>query len=133
MYRILKFACALAIPLVMIFTTIACSSDDDEPSANKREVVYTITGNYTGTVFKVSYITANGGATQESITTLPWTKEITYLSTVAAATMTVAGAGGTAGQTITLKVVSGGKEISSSPATADAGGSIVVAAPSIVF
>lgn len=122
---------SLVILAGFMFTGISCS-DDDSPSATSRKVTFEVTGNFTGAL-STTFITASGGGTTESITSLPWSKEIEYESSVPSASMSIVGAGGTSGQTLTLKVLAGGKQISSTPAVATASGTISVSAPSLIF
>ena len=113
---------------------ISCGGGDDNgPSGgNAREVKYEVTGNYTG-IINTSYTTANGGSTFEVINAIPWTKQITYLNTTSASIITLSGSDGTVGQTIVLKVYSGGELVSSSPATAGPQGQITVTSPVLLF
>lgn len=113
---------------------ISCGGDDDNgPSGgNAREVKYEVSGNYSG-IINTSYSTVNGGSTFEVINALPWTKQITYLSTINTSIMTLSGSDGTAGETIVLKVYSGGELVSTSPATAGPQGQIAVTSPVLLF
>ena len=81
----------------------------------------------------VTYITASGGATNEPIPALPWTKSITYQSTVSGTTITIGGAGGIAGQTLKVKVFAGGSLVSETQGVATSAGVIVIASPSYIF
>jgi hypothetical protein len=110
---------------------ISSCNDDDAP-AKSRDIRFEISGNFTGDL-NVTFITASGGGTTEDIPSLPWVKSITYASTVASTALTVAGGGGVAGQTITLKVFAGGNEVSSTPAVANSNGIVVLTAPPYIF
>lgn len=110
----------------------ASCSKDKESNGNSRQIKYEITGNFTGSL-TAAFSTANGGQTAESVSGLPWTKEINYEASVSNAAMGVAGAGGVAGQTITVKVYSGGSLKSTTPATASSSGGINVVPPGIEF
>jgi hypothetical protein len=108
------------------------SCNDDDAPAKSRDIRFEVSGNFTGDL-NVTFITASGGGTSEDITALPWVKSITYASTVPSTAITVAGGGGVAGQTITLKVFAGGDEVSSTPATANSNGIVAVTAPPYIF
>lgn len=106
--------------LVLIFS-FSCSKDEDNNN-NSRVVTFELSGNFTGVKF-ASYTTATGGTANESVATLPWTKEITYNNSVTAAAFAVSGNGGTAGQQVTLVIKKGGVVTSTTTATADNAGS----------
>ena len=110
----------------------ACSDDDGGGKSGSREVKFEVTGNFTGEMSAV-FLTASGGGTTESINTLPWSKTITYESSVPTTQIGVAGAGGNFGETLTVKVIVGGSEKSSTPGTATNSGSISVSAPAYAF
>ena len=81
-----------------------------------------------------AYTTPSGGTTSEQIAALPWSKEITYATTVGGASLAVTGGGGSAGQRVTLVVKRGGIQVGSPiTATADASGTFSIAAPAIIF
>lgn len=107
--------------LLVILLNFSCDKDNDNNN-NSRVVTYELTGNFTGVKF-ASYTTASGGTTNETVATLPWTKEITYNSSLNAATFAVSGNGGTTGQQVTLVIKKGGTTISTTIATADNTGS----------
>lgn len=107
--------------ILVLFLSFSCSKDKDNNN-NARVVTYELTGNYTGVRF-ASYTTATGGTANETVATLPWTKEITYNSTVTAAAFAVSGNGGTPGQQVTLVIKKGGIVTSTTTATADNAGS----------
>lgn len=119
----------LFIVFAIFFTS--CNKDDTAP-AKSREVKFDISGTFSGTL-NVTYITASGGATNESIPALPWTKSITYQSTVSGTTITIGGAGGIAGQTLKVKVFAGGSLVSETPGVATSAGVIVIASPTYIF
>lgn len=111
----------------------SCKKDKTEnPGSNSRLVKYEITGNFTGTLF-ASYTTASGGTNNEQVTSLPWSKEITYASNVTAAIIAISGNGGAAGQQVTVVVKKGGTQVSSTTATANSSGSFTQAAPVVTF
>lgn len=109
------------ILLLVLMVSYSCSKDKDNNN-NSRVVTYELTGNYTGAKF-ASYTTATGGTANETVATLPWTKEITYNSNVTAATFAISGNGGTPGQQVTLVIKKGGVVTSTTTATADNTGS----------
>lgn len=122
--------------LLLAFFCVSCSGDDNGNSGGSaqprsRNVKFEITGNFTGQV-NISYTSQSGGSTTESIT-LPWSKEITYDSSVSHASIGLIGAGGVNGQTATIKVSAGGTQVSSTPATAGTNGAMSAAAPAYSF
>ncbi len=124
-------ASTLLLSVLVLLLFSSCGGDDDGVTSS-REVKYEVTGNFSG-LLGATYITANGGGTSESITSLPWTKSLTYKSSVSATTLSAAGANGTSGQTITIKVFVGGKLESTTSGTATTTGSISVTAPTYMF
>jgi type IV secretory pathway VirB2 component (pilin) len=122
--------------IALSFLAIACNKEDsggtNPPSGNQRQVRFEVTGNYTGTL-TAAFTTASGGTTVEDITSLPWRKDITYVASVMGTGMSVGGSTGSAQQTITLKIFSGGTEVSSTPAVANSSGVISVSAPALLF
>jgi hypothetical protein len=123
----------LQVISIVIFSWLAFScSDDDSSPAKSRDIKFEVTGNFTGTL-SATYVNATGGGANESIPALPWTKTITYASTVPSTALSVGATGGLAGQTVRVKVFAGGTLISDTPGVADASGMLVVAAPTYVF
>lgn len=120
-----------ALYLAILVLLLACSKDDPTPTKS-RDIKFEITGNFSGTI-DATFITASGGATNESITSLPWTKSIVYQSTVSGTTITLGGGGGVAGQTLKVKVFAGGSVVSETPGVANSSGIIVIASPTYVF
>ena len=116
--------------VVLLFT--ACSKDEKPTNNSSRTLQFEISGNYTGNIF-ASYTTTAGGTANESVGALPWRKEITYTAGVTAATIAVAGNGGTVGQQVTVLVKRGNTQVSSTTATADNAGSFSRSAPVVVF
>lgn len=122
--------------LLMVVTVfISCKKDSDKkPDTASRNIRYEITGNFTGTALIASYTTAGGGTNNDAVTSLPWTKEITYDTNVAAAIIAISGNGGVAGQKVTLVIKRGGIKLGTPiEAVADGAGSFSKAAPPIVF
>ena len=114
------------------FFTLSCKNNDDPKPAKSSNITFEVNGNFSGSL-NTTYITSNGGGTTESISAMPWTKNITYAATVPSTSISIVGAGGSAGQSITLKVLAGGKEVSSTSATATNSGTISLNAPSYTF
>lgn len=119
-----KLSGSLALLFAITFTLISCKKDDDAPQTSSRNVKYEITGNYTG---KLDIVTTTNTAAMVSYNgvLVPWTKEITYPNTVMGVGIggnSSSGNVGVAGQTITLKVFSGGKLLYTKSATADVNG-----------
>lgn len=121
---------ALYLSILVLF--FACSKDEPAPTKS-RDIKFEVTGNFSGTI-DATYITASGGATTESLPSLPWTKSIIYQSTVSGTTITLGGGGGgVAGQTLKVKVFAGGSVVSETPCVANSSGIVVVASPTYVF
>lgn len=120
------FLITLTAFLAIAFTFMSCKKDDtpDEPRKNSRSVKYEITGNYTG---KLNIVTNSNIGTMDSYNdiSIPWTKELTYPNNVIfvgiGGNSSTAGA---AGQTVTLKVYSGGNLIYTKIVAAGANGLI---------
>ncbi|MFH6993161.1 MmpS family transport accessory protein [Flavobacterium sp. FlaQc-48] len=118
----------MAIVLTLAFTAGSCSSDDDNNSgSSSRDVKYEVTGNYTGKL-DVTYTEAGGGALNEDITALPWTKDITVAASTLGVGLSASGYGGVSGQKLTVKIYVGGKVVKDLTATANGDG-IIVAVP----
>lgn len=123
--------------LMIAFFCISCGNDDNSnggsggPASGSRKVKYEITGNFSGPI-NISYHTESGGSASESIA-LPWSKEITYAPSVGFVSIGLVGTGGVVGQTATIKVSAGGTQLSSTSGTANADGSIALAAPAYGF
>lgn len=117
-----------------LFVTVSCNRDDDSDGGvtTSREVRFEVTGTFTGNI-EATFFQSSGGATSEDIGSLPWTKEITYATTVPSIGIAVAGSGGNASETIRVKVFVGGSEKSVTPAMANNTGIIVVTTPSYIF
>lgn len=121
----------VTIIITSLLLLLSCGKDDVTP-AKSRDVKFEVTGNFGGKL-DATFITSSGGATNESITSLPWTKSINYLSTASGTAITISGVSGVAGQTLTVKIFAGGTLISETPATATSDGIIVIVSPSYVF
>jgi hypothetical protein len=106
----------------VILLTSACS-DDDDSGKSSRLIKYEITGNFSGEILIV-YTSASGGSSNATITSLPWSVEITVEDDVLGVAATAGGNSGTAGQTATLKIYAGGKVVESGSDTADSDGII---------
>lgn len=120
------------IVLLLSILCFSCSKPNDPPVNNARVLEYTITGNFSGTLF-ASYTTATGGTQNDQVTTIPWKKEILYADNVSAAIIAITGNGGVAGQQVTVVVKKAGTQLSSTQATADGSGSFSKSAPVVVF
>ncbi|GCC50460.1 hypothetical protein SanaruYs_06750 [Chryseotalea sanaruensis] len=119
------------VHLLILLVLFACS-EDDAKAGKSRDIKFEISGTFTGTL-DATYITASGGGTNESITSLPWTKNIKYLSTTVSTSITVGGDGGVAGQTLFIKVFAGGTLVSETSGISNSSGILVVASPSYIF
>jgi hypothetical protein len=99
---------------ILIFSILSCDSGEAEkkPATNPRTIKYELTGDFQGTDLLVSYSPATGNPEEtETITGLPWSKEITVDPTVKSINFRVFGGGGIKGQNIILKLYSGGFEV----------------------
>lgn len=131
---------ALAAMACLTLSLIGCGSNSSGPTAptptpapsSSRVVRFEVSGTFSGTL-DASFITASGGATVESIPALPWTKDITYAASVLGTGLTVAGSGGIPGQTLVVRILGGGTQISSTTGTTTSSGVVVVSAPAYVF
>jgi len=113
--------------LVITFAT-SCSKDDDNNStADSRNVKYEITGNATGT-FDATYITASGSGANETPASLPWSKEIVVQNSVTTVSFNAAVIGATPGKTITAKIYVGGIVKKEQTATVQSNGTAIIAA-----
>jgi len=133
--KIKKSILPVSLTVLAFITSLlfnACSKPIDTPVNDSRVVKYEVTGNFSGSLI-ASYTSAGGGTTNETITALPWTKEITYQNSVTAAIMAVSGNGGTAGQTVKIDITKETTKVSSTSATASASGSFTVSTPVVRF
>ncbi len=117
---------------VILLILLAACSKDESASVKIRDIKFEVTGNFSGTL-DATYITSSGGGTNESISTLPWSKNITYTSSTPSTAITVGGGGGVAGQTLLVKVFAGGALVSETPGVATSSGVVVVASPAYIF
>ncbi len=118
----------MMVILWLSISVISCNSKKDDPTpgpSKSRTIKYEVSGNYSGRL-ECALLTENGGATYESISALPWSKEITYASSVGSVTFTVVGLNGIAGQNLTIKVYRGGTLLSTTPTTANADGRLTL-------
>jgi hypothetical protein len=124
----------LAIVLTLSFTAVSCSSDnDDNDSVNRsRDVKYEVTGNFTGEL-STFYIEKGGNALSEDVASLPWTKEFTADAKNAGVSVSAAGTGGIAGQTVTVKMFVGGKVVNELTATTNNNGGVSATLNAYVF
>lgn len=126
------FAIALLTALT-VFTS--CSNDENtDPQNTSRTLRYELTGNFSGDNIIAAFTTASGGTVTEQITSIPWNKEITFDSNVGGASIVVSGAGGAAGQQVTLIIKKGGTPLGTPiTGTADTGGTFTISSPVIIF
>lgn len=120
--------------VAIIFALSSCNKDDkdDNQPGSSRTIRYELTGNFSGLLI-ASYTTAAGSTANETVSSLPWNKEITYASNVTAAIIAVSGNGGSIGQQVTVVVKRGGNRVSSTVITANNSGSFSQAAPVVTF
>lgn len=100
--------------LLALTLFISCDkdSDDDNRPTSSRTIRYEVSGNFTGS-FTAAYTPASGGLTNQEVTSLPWSKEITYAASVSGASIGITGGGGVQGQKVTLVIKRGGEAIGS--------------------
>jgi len=123
-----------SLAFIISLLTISCNKDNDNTGNgnSSRVIKYEITGNFTGSLI-ASYTTASGSTANEQVTTLPWTKEITYASGVTAAIIAASGNGGGVGQQVTVVVKKAGVQVSSTTAIADNAGGFTKSSPVVIF
>lgn len=126
----IKSSRAVSFILISLFL-IACDNDDAKP-VKSRQIKFEVTGNFSGTI-DATYITASGGGSNEVIPSLPWTKSITYSSSVPSTAITVGGTGGLPAQNLLIKVFAGGSLVSETSGVANSSGMVVVASPVYIF
>lgn len=118
------------LTIVLLFG--ACKKNDQPNNNASRTLKFEISGSYSGSLI-ASYTTASGSTVNEPVSTVPWSKEITYASNVSAAIIAITGTGGTAGQQVTVIVKRGSTQVSSTTATADNSGSFSRSAPVVIL
>lgn len=111
---------------------LSAGCGDDDATTRRRDVTFELTGNFSGSI-SVTYLQADGGVSPETIPGLPWTKTVSYQPSVLSTLITLVGINGTAGQSITVRVVAGGKQQSSTIGTADATGRVAISSPVVIF
>ena len=93
------------IALLAVFS--GCSSDDDRPAPQSRNIKYEITGNYSGRL-TVAYADEGGNSQIINVSSLPWSKSLTIEKEVSAIAIAANNSGvsgpGEIGETITLKI-----------------------------
>lgn len=125
------------IYFILLFASVALaitgckknSSGDTStpPGISKRVVKYEITGNYTGELIVVYNDNVNGTTSLIS-KSLPWSKSLTYANNVLV--IGIGGDGfdskpGVPGQTVTLRIYSGGEVVKSSTNVAGSNGIVI--------
>lgn len=136
-----RYAVTLAVTTCLSVSIVGCGGNDvsgptapSSPPAQSgnRNVRFEATGTFSGRS-TAAFTLANGATTVEDIPSLPWTKDITYAQTVLGTGLVVSGSGGVAGQTMVLRVLVGGSQVSSTPGTALTGGVLTVSTPPYLF
>lgn len=123
----------IMLALTLVFTFASCSSDnDDNGGASSRDIKYEVTGNYTGKI-SATYTESGNAGQNVDITSLPWTKEFTASADTYGAGITVSGFGGVVDQTLTVKIIVGGKVEKQTTSKATSDGIIVAAPGSFVY
>lgn len=121
----------------IFFVVVSCTKKKDPapvaaPATNVKK--YEITGNYSGNLL-VAYTNASGGTESTTVTSLPWSLELTFAPSVGGMGFGGGsnGKNGVAGQTLTSKMYSKGVVVQSGNATADANGVINLPGLGYVF
>ncbi len=122
----------LLITLLSLF--LNCSSNENNDNQNNtRNIKYEITGNYSGHL-TVVYNDNISGNTVVTVTSLPWSKEVTYNSNVQVigiGASSVVGHYGAAGQAANLKIYNDGNVVRNVNATTDSNG--LISFPSMAY
>lgn len=118
----------IALLIIVCTSFINCSSNDDNDNNqnNSRNIKYEISGNYSGHL-TVVYNDNISGNTVVTVTSLPWSKEVTYNSSVQVigiGASSVVGHYGAAGQSATLKIYDGDTVVKNANASTNANGLI---------
>lgn len=125
------------IVAVLIWSLMAYGCREEAPTGDTRQVKYEISGNFSGKLLVV-YTSANGNSlTEDRLSGLPWSKQVTYETKVTGAGISVVSSDpaflGSPGQTITLKIFAGNKVRHSEVYTANAMGIINIPTMAFVF
>ncbi len=125
------------LTIVLLVVTIFASCDknpDNNNSGNRSRIIrYEVTGNFTGT-FTAAYTPASGGIASQDVTSLPWSKEITYAASVSGASIGITGGGGVPGQKVTLVIKRGGSPIGTPiEQTVNSSGVFSIAGQPVIF
>ncbi|MBN8782176.1 MAG: hypothetical protein J0G98_03855 [Terrimonas ferruginea] len=121
----------LSLFFFILLVFVSCDKTDQE-NQSSRTLRYELTGTFTGSLV-ASYTTASGGTANETVTDLPWSKEITYAANVTAAVVAISGNGGSPGQQVAAEVKQGGTQVASTVATANSSGSFTEASAVVIF
>lgn len=115
--------------VILLFAMILYSCKPNDPATPQpKKVKYEITGNFSGQ-FIIVYNDNSSGNTVLNNVSLPWSKELTYPSSVVAVGIGAqASVVGVAGQTATMKIIVNGAVAKSSNATAGSLGEMVLPA-----
>jgi len=118
----------LSAAVAVLITLFSCSKDNNNsstPVSNKREVRYELSGNYSGSL-KFIYSNESFGYNELIVSTFPKSVSITYPVSISACTANglTDAVYGKSGETLTLKIYSGGTLVKTVDATANSVGSI---------
>lgn len=111
--------------ILLIVIIVSCSSDDSSNPSPTKTAKFEITGNFTGHIFVV-YNNNVTGNTTETITSLPWSKTITYPDNVTGIGISgnaVLQNPGVVGQNVSLKIYHNNNIVRQSNKIADSNGS----------
>jgi hypothetical protein len=132
--KTLKYFSLSVLSLAMIVVLMSgCKKDKDDNNNSGRNVKYELTGTYTGK-FSILISDNESGTQVYDNVTIPWTKEVSYSSTVLAVGVGAAATTqGASGQTAFLKIYSGGNVVKSTNGTANQNGTITLTALAHTF
>lgn len=118
----------LSAAVAVLITLFSCSKDNNNsstPVSNKREVRYELSGNYSGSL-KFIYSNESFGYNELIVSTFPKSVSITYPVSISACTANglTDAVYGKSGETLTLKIYSGGTLVKTVDANTNSAGSI---------
>jgi ABC-type glycerol-3-phosphate transport system substrate-binding protein len=127
----------LIAALAMALVAGGCGSDDNGGTgpAASRTIRYEMSGTYSGSLL-VGYTSASGGNATATVTSLPWSLDVTYLPSVTAIVISPNELGFSAansGKTLTVRVLAGGQQVRTQTATGNSMGVVGFGAVSYVF
>lgn len=107
--------------IIVLSIFSSCSSDDDNPAPQSRNIKFEITGDYSGRL-TVAYSDEGGNSQTIDVNSLPWSKSLVVDSSVSAIAIAAGNSGvnnpGEIGEMITLKIYRNDAVVKESTATA---------------